>query len=178
MPLPPVSLWHLQQLSGRPGSSSSFNGLQDGAELLKQRRRLDMEVLSQRTRAVAAERALAEAVQENKALQQHVRTLKVRVVGRSDVPVKCLTTKPCSRLVGRALRGVPVSVLQAVLHGPMQAVLTSFCLRLLHPDRHQQRCLSSLVCRLPEKSRRLMCAAGSCVQLAVQGCGMITPHLT
>lgn len=75
---PPVSLWRLQQLSGRPGSSSSFNG-QDGAELLKQRRRLDMEVLSQRTRAVAAERALAEAVQENKALQQHVRALEVRV---------------------------------------------------------------------------------------------------
>jgi hypothetical protein len=39
-----------------------------------------MEVLSQRTRAVAAERALAEAVQENKALQQHVRALEVRVL--------------------------------------------------------------------------------------------------
>lgn len=86
----------LQQLSGRPGSSSSFNG-QDGAELLKQRRRLDMEVLSQRTRAVAAERALAEAVQENKALQQHVRALEVRGDVRRGVAPAKPTTTPCSR---------------------------------------------------------------------------------
>lgn len=58
---------------------SSSYGSQDGGEA-KQRRRLEMEVLSQRTRAVAAERALAEVATENKQLQQRVRALEVCAV--------------------------------------------------------------------------------------------------
>jgi hypothetical protein len=63
----------LQQLSDRP---CSFNG-QEGSDG-KQRRWLEMEVLSQRTRAVAAERALADVAQDYRRLQQDVMALEVR----------------------------------------------------------------------------------------------------
>lgn len=84
----------LQQFPDRP---SSFNG-QEGSES-KQRRRLEMEVLSQRTRAVAAERALADVAQDNRKLQQHVMALEVRSGRTVQVGmVHCTKVWVCIRL--------------------------------------------------------------------------------
>lgn len=62
----PAACWQ----SVRTGSASVVED--------RQRRRWDLEVSSQRARATAAEKALSEALQENKRLQQRIRQLEVR----------------------------------------------------------------------------------------------------